>query len=266
MIVIRSSAATNLLEDERAACAAFAELRDCGCLLLRDFFDRDALTLLRQAAIGCFQSIQSGNPIPPTYRYNASSHSSLLNSLLDFGCASESELFEPISRPHLERLFTHALGDRWHCRPEHSWVRKKFALSHVPASGYHLQNWHQDGALGVCFPLERGQPVPIRELVTCWIPLQDCGVDSPGLEFIRRRQPALLHFTELDDSALRGRFDRDEFWAPALKLGDGLLFLNDVLHRTHVRPEMARDRLSVEYRIFPREGQIEPEAFEAAPH
>jgi hypothetical protein len=94
--------------------------------------------------------------------------------------------------------------------------------------------------------------MPMTELLTCWIPLNPCGRDSPGLEFVRRRQEALLHFTELDDSALRQRFPPQEFWTPELALGDGLVFLNSSLHRTYARPEMRHNRLSVEYRIFPR--------------
>jgi hypothetical protein len=100
--------------------------------------------------------------------------------------------------------------------------------------------------------LEAGPVIPMTPLLTCWIPLNACGVDSPGLEFIRSPQAALLHFTELDDAALRKRFPPEEFWAPALELGDGLAFLNGTLHRTYARPEMPDNRLSVEYRIFPR--------------
>ncbi len=135
---------------------------------------------------------------------------------------------------------------------EQSWVRKKFAPHLAPVTGYHIQNWHQDGALGVSFPDEPGPVIPMTDLLTCWIPMTPCGVDGPGLEFVRRRPPALLHFTELNDSALRKRFSPEEFWAPELEFGDGLVFLNDVLHRTCVRPEMLHNRLSVEYRIFPR--------------
>jgi len=92
----------------------------------------------------------------------------------------------------------------------------------------------------------------MTELLTCWIPLNPCGIDSPGLELVRCRQPALLHFTELDDAALRRRFPPHEFWAPALEFGDGLVFLNSILHRTYAHPEMPHNRLSVEYRIVPR--------------
>ena len=95
--------------------------------------------------------------------------------------------------------------------------------------------------------------IPIRTLATCWIPLHACGRESPGLEFVRQVQPALLHFTELDDAVLRRRFDPDAFWAPALEFGDGLVFLNHVLHRTHVDAEMRSHRLSLDYRIFPAE-------------
>jgi len=170
---------------------------------------------------------------------------------MDFGCGSE-ELVAPLSAAGLDRLFSQAMEGEWTCRMEQSWVRKKFAPPQVPDAHYHLQNWHQDGALGVRFPLEIGPVIPMTQLVTCWIPLAPCGTDSPGLEFVRRRQATLLHFTELDDSALRRRFPPQEFWAPALELGDGLVFLNGALHRTYTRPEMRENRLSVEYRIFPR--------------
>jgi hypothetical protein len=172
---------------------------------------------------------------------------------MDFGCV---ELVKPLDAPGLVALFSEAMGCAWTCKMEQSWVRKKFAPMHAPASMYAEQGWHQDGALGVRFPLESGaEPgfgLPMTELLTCWIPLDACGRDSPGLEFVRGRQASLLHFTELDDVALRRRFYPEEFWAPEFELGDGLVFLNSVLHRTYTRPGMRRNRLSVEYRIFPR--------------
>ena len=90
----------------------------------------------------------------------------------------------------------------------------------------------------------------MARLLTCWIPLQACGVDAPGLEFVRRPLDNLLHYSELDDAELRRRFEPEEFWAPALELGDGLVFLNGTLHRTYESPAMSRDRLSVEYRLL----------------
>ena len=175
----------------------------------------------------------------------------LLIALLEFGCNGADELTASLSAPGLEQLFVEAIGTEWECNMQQSWLRKKFAPHLAPAAGYHLQNSHQDGALGVSFPSEPGPAIPMTELLTCWIPLNPCGIDSPGLEFIRRRQPALLYFTELDDAALRRRFSPQDFWAPQLELGDGLVFLNDVLHRTFVQTDMRHNRLSIEYRIFP---------------
>jgi hypothetical protein len=174
-----------------------------------------------------------------------------LNALTAFGCTSE-ELTAPLSAAGLTSLFTEAMGCNWVCKMEQSWLRKKFAPGRPVAREYHLQGWHQDGALGVSFPAESGLSSPITELLTCWIPLDTCGVDSPGLEFIRQPQPTLLHFTELDDRAVQERFAAEDFWAPELEFGDGLIFLNSVLHRTYIHDRMQRNRISVEYRIFPR--------------
>lgn len=226
------------------------QLREQGVVLLRDVFDRGSLTQLKTAAGLFFEAIGTEGSLPERYRYNRFSNSVLLTALADFGCGSWEALRAPLSAAALQSVFAEA-GPGWTCNMEQSWVRKKFSPRLAPHSGYQLQGWHQDGALGVSFPAEPGQVVPMTELLTCWIPLDRCGEDSPGLEFVRRRQPALLHFTELDDSALRRRFSPHEFWAPSLEVGDGLIFLNDILHRTYVHSEMGQNRISVEYRMMP---------------
>jgi hypothetical protein len=218
--------------------------------LLRDVFAKDSLNRLKEAAERCFEQIDRGDSIPDRYRFNRFSHSLLLRALMDFGCGGEEELLAPLAAPGLATLLSAAMGRPWTCNMEQSWVRKKFAPGHAPARGYHPQGWHQDGALGVRFHAQSDPAPPMTELLTCWIPLNPCGKDSPGLEFVRLPQPALLHFTELDDAALRLRFPSHQFWAPALELGDGLVFLNSVLHRTYTHPEMQFNRLSIEYRIF----------------
>ena len=234
------------------------ELREDGVALLRDVFAKDALTRLKEAAGRCFKAIAADGAVQECYGFNRSSHSVRLTALMDFGCEGGEELLAPLSVPGIEELVSETMGSEWTCNMEHSWVRKKFAPLLAPSCGYHLQNWHQDGALGVRFPLgaglesgpECGTVLPMTELLTCWVPLNACGVDSPGLEFVRRRQPALVHFSELDDSFLRQRFLPEEFWAPALEVGDGLVFMKDLLHRTYTRDEMRHNRMSVEYRIF----------------
>lgn len=226
------------------------ELLEQGIALLRHVFSQDALNPLKQAAERCFEQIDHGEPLLDRYRFNRFSHSFLLTALVDFGLGGEEELLAPLGAQGLKALFSAAMGEHWTCNLEQSWVRKKFAPCHAPAGNHHPQGWHQDGALGVRFPPQPGPAIPMTELLTLWIPLNPCGIDSPGLEFVRRPQEALLHFTELDDSALRRRFPSHQFQAPALEFGDGLVFLNSVLHRTCTRPEMPFNRLSIEYRIF----------------
>ena len=200
------------------------QLREHGVALLRGVFPTDSLTGLKEAATRCFEAIRTETPLPAHYQFNRFSHSVLLTALMDFGCGGAEELVAPLSAAGLDELFSEAMGCEWTCNMEQSWVRKKFAPFQIPGPQYHPQNWHQDGALGVRFPLEAGAVVTMTPLLTCWIPLNACGGDSPGLEFVRRPQAALLHFTELDDSALRKRFPPEEFWVPALELGDGLVF------------------------------------------
>jgi hypothetical protein len=224
------------------------ELRNHDAALLRGVFAHNSLNKLKDAAERCFEAVESDGSLAERHRFNRFSHSVPLSALAEFGCDSK-ELIAPLASPGLSELFAEAIGSAWVCRMEHAWVRKKFAPAQAP--GYHAQGWHQDGALGVQFPQQAGPTPPMTELLTCWIPLQACGVDSPGLEFVRGRQQGLLHFTELNDSALRRRFAPQEFWAPELEFGDCLVFLNSVLHRTYTRPEMQRNRLSMEYRIFP---------------
>jgi len=226
------------------------ELCEHGVALLRDVFPKRLLSKWEEAASRYFEAIETGRPVPDPHQFNRFAHSAPIAALADFGCGCE-ELVAPLSAPGLGGLFWHALGCSWTCRVEQSWVRKKFAPRLAPGPPYHVQGWHQDGALGVQFPSESGPLISMTRLLTCWIPLHACGANSPGLEFVRRRQTGLLHFTELDDALLRRRFAPEEFLAPALEPGDGVVFLNSTLHRTYTRPEMRHNRLSVEYRLFP---------------
>jgi hypothetical protein len=242
-----------------------ATLQQDGVVLLRSFFAPEPLMRLRTAARRCFASLADSTSIPEHYRFARYAHSVQMTALLDFGIHCEEELCAPLffaaarradasgAANVLDEMFSLLVGSRWRCPLEHAWVRKKFAPRNAPAANYHPQDWHQDGALGAQFPAQPGPPLPPRNLATCWIPLDACGIASPGLEFVRKPHPALLHFTELDDARLRTRFEPSAFWAPALEFGDGLVFRSDMLHRTYVHSEMCTDRISLEYRIFPEE-------------
>jgi hypothetical protein len=245
----------NVAENGSDPAMQLFQLREHGIALVRGSFAADSLAKLNEAAIRCFAAIETGQSLPEHYKFNRFANSILLTALLDFDCGSKKDLLAPISTPNLQSLLSEAMHGENFCNLEQSWLRKKFPPSHPPASDHHPQDWHQDGALGISFPLNVDQPsmqsIPMTELLTCWIPLEPCGKDRPGLEFVRGPQPSLLHFSELNDATIRQRFPPEAFWAPELAYGDGLVFLNSVLHRTHTRPEMQHSRLSVEYRFFP---------------
>ncbi len=189
--------------------------------------------MLRKAAARCFNKVEAGQALAEHWRYNRFSNSAVVTALRDSGCPDD-QLFAPVS----------AAGfDPADCRIEDSWVRKK-----TPPQ-FQAHTWHQDGALGVRFPPEPGTAIPMTPLLTVWVALDSCGLEAPGLELVRRPLDRLLHFTELNDSAVRMRFAAADFWIPALEPGDALVFLGGTLHRTHCRPEMRKSRLSVEYRV-----------------
>ena len=179
-----------------------------------------------------------------------------------FPTASSVTVLAAIDLPLLRHLFNNLhpevhcwtnniLHDSPACDFDQAWLRRQYAPSRYPM--FHAPHgWHQDGALGFNFGAASPSTTEpaILPMVTCWIALNPCGVDAPGLEFVRRRIDQLLEPTELTDSSVRTRFAPSEFWRPRLEPGDVLLFHGDVLHRTHVHSSMLNDRTSVELRFF----------------
>jgi hypothetical protein len=202
-------------------------------MVLGEAFPLEILTRLGIAAQAC--------------RFPPISHSVRLEALRDFGIA---DLLAPVRLTGIDSLAAEVMGRDVECRLAESWVRKRFAPCNAPPH-YHPNSWHQDGGLGVKYGAA-GEVGPMTQLVTCWIPLQDCGTQSPGLEFVRQTLPGLLHYEDLNDRSLRQRFAPELFWSPELHFGDAVLFRADILHRTHATPAMQTDRLSIEYRFFPR--------------
>ena len=218
-----------------------AQLQEQGVIVLQGVFPKSVLTRLRGSAEACFAAIEDGRApsLAAVHKFSPFSYSALLPALLEFGVSRE-DLLAPVRAAGLDDLT---------CNVDQAWVRKRYAPVNAPRL-YHPNSWHQDGGLGAVFGPGPESVIPLAPLRTCWIPLQDCGGDCPGLEFVRHRLDRLIHFSQLNDLTLRRRFARELFWAPSLELGDGLLFLAGSLHRTYVQPEMRRDRLSVEYRFF----------------
>jgi hypothetical protein len=163
-----------------------------------------------------------------------------------------SELLNSISTGIAGMWIKNILSCRLLCNLDQSWERRQYAPSHYPPL-HAPHGWHQDGALKFGFqshPDGEFPPNAVLNMVTCWISLDSCGLDAPGLELITERPGGLLSPRELQTESLQSRFTPRRFSQPNLGPGDALLFRGDILHRTHVAPEMTKDRTSIELRFF----------------
>ncbi|MFY9511499.1 MAG: hypothetical protein WAQ05_11065 [Rubrivivax sp.] len=103
-------------------------------------------------------------------------------------------------------------------------------------------SWHQDGALHHDFRSD-APPLPMW---TAWLPLVDCNVDAPGLEWVDSRFDTLLPPAAL--ARVHEHFPNTEH--PPLQAGDALLFDGGLLHRSHVTAAMTLPRTSIELRFI----------------
>lgn len=201
--------------------------------IYRALIDSGRAARILSAADRCFAHFENGNG--PESGFSPISTSVRIPALRDFGCDA-ADLLCPLEHD-------------WPVDLEHSWVRKRFAPALEPVLA-RPNGWHQDGGLGVLFH-EPGAPPPMTRLLTCWIALEACDGSRPSLEFVNQRLEQLLHYTELDDTDLRQRFNEDRFTIPVLDPGDAVLFPGGTLHRTWQTAAMTANRVSVEYRLFP---------------
>jgi hypothetical protein len=165
---------------------------------------------------------------------------------------SVSDLLDSVSIGIAGKWIKNILGWRLLYNLDQSWVRRQYAPSRYPPL-HAPHGWHQDGGLKFDFQSYQDGDSPrnaVLNMVTCWIALDPCGLDAPGLELITERLGGLLSPGDLQTELLRKRFTSARFWQPALDPGDALLFRGDILHRTHVIPEMTKDRTSIELRFF----------------
>ena len=175
--------------------------------------------------------------------------------------AALPELFDEV-REALQRhsalmaRLTAALGPSRTLLIDQCWVRHQPAPSQR-ASGQTPHSWHQDGALAFDFASSPPGPAAPLPMLTCWLPLTDCGTDAPSLAWVDAPLDHLLMPDGLLDAAVHARCAAAQ---PPLQLchavlpaGDALLFDGGLLHRTHATAAMTRARTSVELRWMPAE-------------
>jgi hypothetical protein len=111
---------------------------------------------------------------------------------------------------------------------------------------------------------------PNRFTLNFWVPLDECGVDAPGLELIPLslsasrevlNYPQRMLVPERLPDALAAAGLLDKSIKPEMRVGDVLVFSNWTIHQTHVTPNMTGDRASFELRLV---GAPSPDPFPAA--
>jgi hypothetical protein len=98
-------------------------------------------------------------------------------------------------------------------------------------------------------------------LINVWIPLSACGVEIPGLEVVALPLSDLIETINVGENLyasigveiavdnVLAKFGGNSLWHPAFEAGDALFFQGTTIHRTHVTPEMRRERVSIDMRL-----------------
>ena len=236
-----------------------ALLNHAGFVVLRGAFASEMMeefAVVAEQGFSKIEAIRAGHgpeavtqSLPPGQKYLPAASSVSFDAI--FEEPRRRRILGALAAGPLRGLIEHGLGETCACDLDQAWVRRQYAPGHYPP-GHAPHGWHQDGALGFDFAAggatEPG-PEALLHLVTCWVPLTPCGSEAPGLEFLARRWERLRPVAGLREEQLRVEFPPEEFHRPVLQPGDGLVFLGDTLHRTHVTPEMRRDRTSLEFRF-----------------
>lgn len=105
-----------------------------------------------------------------------------------------------------------------------------------------------------------------------WVPLDDCGVDAPGLQIVQDNVFDTQRFVEYDHDAgtfnagkleiinerVFDHFDRGRLFAPELRVGDVFIIHNWSIHESSFRNGMSKVRQSCELRVI-QDGWAFPE-------
>ena len=239
--------------------AAATEVRTMGSVVLRGVWSAERLAHLRGAIEEFTQRrrarVASGQ-MKPTERMYATHGVGGLGALLreglvkphDIAALFEGSAYHQLCRQYFGEDSFYVMLNRLGFR-DHDPLRSD--RSYIP---YHQDSYTQD--------------VRTTNVLNCWIPLDPgAGSISPGLEVVRN--PCRPDFPR-KDLGLRSEnsaydhitIDRDRvveeygecFLAPEFEVGDGMVFSENVIHRTYVTPTMTKPRMNFELRVFSPSG------------
>ena len=238
-----------------SAVQASQEIAALGSVVLRQVWPSQPMAELK-AAISTFCDkrridIEQGRFAHATAKMYASHGVGTVSGLIHDGLMKSDQmvrLFEGSIYADICRAYFGS--DRLYCQLSRCGFREhRTSLSKKSFIPYHQDSYSQDEQ--------------ISEVLNCWIPLDPCGVQAPGLEVVRN--PCAPDFPRKDFGLATENaaydfitIDRDEvikaygdcFLAPSFEVGDCLIFSQNVIHRTHVTEAMDQPRINFELRIF----------------
>lgn len=243
MPISQSATSTGGTRPEFSLATATPELigqaiHTCGSALIRAGLARDLIDDVRATVTAGFQlkdrAVQAGQL--------AGNDRAVLDDRLSVGQYAKlpggTLQLQRIVRHQLMSLIEGYLGAGMQLLAHRSVIRRQKpagTTSHTP--------FHQDGGF-----LERDRPI-----IVCWIALDPCGIDAPGLELVTEGMDDLLPITErpggtaydsieLAEETIVARFGQEKLWHPAFEPGDVCLMTEHAIHRTYVMPTMTETR------------------------
>ena len=238
-----------------AAAEAAQEVKDIGSTVLRNAWPTEKLATIRAAIVEYTErrnsSVAKGS-IEPNERMYAAHGVGTFSSLVNAGLIELNFLRELFAGSFYHELCRAYFQDEeFYASPNRLGFR-----NHAPStSSRSFIPYHQDSYT---------QDARTPSVLNCWMTLDPgAGREAPGLEVVRdrcrpdfprkdfglRSENAAYDFITIDRNAIVKEYG-ENFLAPEFDIGDGLVFSENVIHRTYVTPEMTKPRINFELRVF----------------
>lgn len=228
-------------------------VRTRGCALIRNVYSQEELQAFHRRAVTAYMArgwMAKQGLLNEEFKKNVTDFNHI--HLLDLDPSEEERYsFQQLFiRSCLLPFAHHMIGDRVSTPILVAAPRRQLPYNATEHSN--PVPFHQDGSFLGANPL----------FLNFWTPLTPCGKDRPGLELVTVPMDRLIppagefdggdtgayHDIDLSQAFIEKLFDRKFFWHPEMALGDVLIFSQMTLHRTHLTPEMTKQRISVELR------------------